>query len=178
MTWTNPRNIQRLSPPKGIDPCFGASSETRGGFTESQLDALKGLFHFEYMGSADYEWGQIPQAIHKISENSGDYEIGVYSEYGRKLIHFFVAKSVRDDLFQWIRNHLLRGDSPSDYSSRMDPKDPTRMAVATDTVKPEPSVETIGWLALGTCPWFATTDHEVLKQFVALMRGSFATVNT
>ncbi len=166
MLWKNPTRIQRLSPPSGSRPCFGG--------TDGQIDALASAFHFEYMGAAEYEWQQIPSALRRISENLSDFVTGDFQEHGRKKIYFLVHKDHRDSLFSWIRNHMVFGDHPS--NREISPMDPTFMDRATDSVYPDPGITTIAWLALGGCPWFATTQKEKIGLFASIISEHFACV--
>lgn len=164
MLWKNPTRIQRLSPPNGRRPCFGGS--------DKQVGALTSAFHFEYMGAAEYEWQQVPSALRRISENLPDFLTGDFQEFGRKRIYFLVHKDCRDGLFSWIRNHLVFGDHPG--NREISPMDPTFMDKATDSVYPDSNVTTIAWLALGGCPWFATTEREKIDLFTNIVSEHFA----
>lgn len=61
--------VQRLEKPLGfIDPFgeFGAGNVHNGGFRHEDLNALRRLFSFDYMGDAEYEWGAVSDAISAI----------------------------------------------------------------------------------------------------------------
>lgn len=63
--------VQRLQKPccisiKGKDVSnvfsFGCGFRN-GGLTDEAMALLKGVFSFDYMGSAEFEWGAVPQAL-------------------------------------------------------------------------------------------------------------------
>jgi len=51
-----------------------------GGLTEEGMVLIRDIFGFDYMGSAEFEWGAVPQALKKIIENAEkliDFEVDV-----------------------------------------------------------------------------------------------------
>jgi len=41
-----------------------------GGLSKEAMDVLRGVFSFDYMGSAEFEWGAVPQALAFLAEQS------------------------------------------------------------------------------------------------------------
>lgn len=44
-----------------------------GGLSKDAMTLLKDIFEFDYMGSAEFEWGSVPNALRHIAENIKDY---------------------------------------------------------------------------------------------------------
>lgn len=65
--------IQRLQKPyKRENPfAFGGGLEN-GGLSKEAMELLKKIFRFDYMGSAEFEFGSVPQALQKIAKESKD----------------------------------------------------------------------------------------------------------
>jgi hypothetical protein len=61
--------IQRLSKPiDGIVAyAFGGGGHVNGGLTGRAMKVLRNVFSFDYMGSAEFEWGAIPAALEFIT---------------------------------------------------------------------------------------------------------------
>jgi hypothetical protein len=69
--------IQRLNKPRvlkmqGVDLgdifSFGGGL-LHGGLSPSAMDMLKNIFSFDYMGSAEFEWGAVPEAFIFLAKN-------------------------------------------------------------------------------------------------------------
>ena len=75
--------IQRLLAPYKGKPgvlsianifAFGGGYKN-GGLSDNAMDLIKDIFQFDYMGSAEFEFGAVPKALSKIAEgvNKGEY---------------------------------------------------------------------------------------------------------
>ena len=63
--------IQRLTKPRGfINPFSFGGGLRNGGLSEKAMDMLKGIMSFDYMGSAEFEWGAVPAAFRFIAEQA------------------------------------------------------------------------------------------------------------
>lgn len=73
--YKQPFLIQRLEPKKDfIDSfSFGGGGLKNGGLSPEAMSLLKGIFSFDYMGSAEFEWGAIPKSLEHIAKNHQDY---------------------------------------------------------------------------------------------------------
>jgi hypothetical protein len=40
-----------------------------GGLTDKAMDLLREVWSFDYMGAAEYEWGEVPKALSKMAKN-------------------------------------------------------------------------------------------------------------
>lgn len=64
--------IQRLCKPIGHpNPfAFGEAGLRNGGLSDEAMAQLKGIFSFDYMGAAEFEWGAVPAALKFIAEQA------------------------------------------------------------------------------------------------------------
>lgn len=66
--------IQRLKKPHGSKDTvleifnFGGGFKN-GGLSDEAMDLIRGIFSFDYMGAAEYEFGAVPEAFQKIGKN-------------------------------------------------------------------------------------------------------------
>ena len=71
--------IQRLNKPYGENP-FGLKDNpfafggglVNGGLSHEAMDILRGIFSFDYMGAAEFEFGAVPKALQTIAANAGN----------------------------------------------------------------------------------------------------------
>jgi len=68
--------IQRLKEPwggalglKGNPFSFGGGLRN-GGLSDEAMDLIGGIFSFDYMGSAEFEFGAVPEALQKIAKSA------------------------------------------------------------------------------------------------------------
>jgi len=82
MKWKEPYLIQRLNKPfkdpenrmaKIAEVFSFGGGYVRGGFTKEGWNLLKSIFTFDYMGSAEFEFGEVPKAFAAILDNRKDY---------------------------------------------------------------------------------------------------------
>jgi hypothetical protein len=65
--------IQRLDPPVERDNLFNFGGGLRnGGFTAEAMDVLRGVFSFDYMGAAEFEFGAVPKALDGLVKSTDD----------------------------------------------------------------------------------------------------------
>lgn len=74
--------VQRLVKPRnyagkfaGLENafCFGGGLKN-GGLSDEAMELLKPIFSFDYMGSAEFEWGAVPEALSQIAKEVKEYE--------------------------------------------------------------------------------------------------------
>ncbi len=72
--YKQPFLIQRLEPPKNFTDLlsFGGGLKD-GGLSPEAMAITKSIFTFDYMGSAEFEWGSIPHALSYIYKYHKDY---------------------------------------------------------------------------------------------------------
>lgn len=60
--------VQRLRKPRGINPFSFGGGLKNGGLSDEAMDLIQGLFTFDYMGAAEFEFGAVPKALGHIAE--------------------------------------------------------------------------------------------------------------
>lgn len=91
--WRQPYLIQRIRKPQGyVNPFDGVSNNFA---PDSALIINQRLFTFDYMGSAEFEWGAVPKALRMLSEisNSGNLYYGEVS-LGVNCIVYFICDKI------------------------------------------------------------------------------------
>jgi hypothetical protein len=73
--------IQRLLKPYPVkegsilkdNPFAFGGGLMNGGLSNDAMDLLRPIFRFDYMGSAEFEFGEVPKTLSKIAENRDKY---------------------------------------------------------------------------------------------------------
>lgn len=69
MTLSNTWLVQRLTAPVEHDNPFNfGGGLVQGGFSPAAMDLLRPIFSFDYMGAAEYEFGDVPKCFGRIAE--------------------------------------------------------------------------------------------------------------
>lgn len=72
--YKQPYLIQRIEPPiTFINPFSFGGGLRNGGLLPEAMSLLKGIFSFDYMGSAEFEYGAIPNSLDHIASHHQDY---------------------------------------------------------------------------------------------------------
>jgi hypothetical protein len=70
--------IQRLDPPienpgiLGANPFSFGGGYKNGGLSDEAMGLIRGIFRFDYMGAAEFEFGAVPEALQKIAKAAND----------------------------------------------------------------------------------------------------------
>ncbi len=68
--------IQRLDQPRDRANLFAFGGGLRnGGLSNEAMSLLQGIFAFDYMGSAEFEWGAVPAALHFLAEQASKHKV-------------------------------------------------------------------------------------------------------
>lgn len=159
--------VQRLHKPsyrtvqgKKVDNPFSFGGGLKnGGLTDKAMDLLRDIFSFDYMGSAEFEFGAVPAALSFITEQwvkknavTGEVE-GVfyvcpkpYEEEVKKRIKFF----------------------KTDQKRGWETKEHVGLFEATKPDASEYAKKNVGWLELDNGYAFFT-DKEMFDQFISLL---------
>lgn len=74
-----PHLIQRLNKPlDSLNPFAFGGGLQNGGLSDKAMDKLKNIFSFDYMGSAEFEWGAVPAALDFIAEQKDSLTSGIH----------------------------------------------------------------------------------------------------
>jgi hypothetical protein len=78
--------IQRLNAPRDHgafkdNPFSFGGGYKNGGLTEEAMSLIRSIWSFDYMGSAEFEWGSVPATLHKIAERAskGEMQAGTFT---------------------------------------------------------------------------------------------------
>ena len=95
---------------------FGAGG--KGGFDDATLIELNGVFDFDYMGAAEYEWEAAPRALSAIRscvrENQASYGSFFFSP--AIPIYFICCREDKKRVLNVIRRLLKGSRSPKTFS--------------------------------------------------------------
>lgn len=107
--------IQRLKRPRENkenirwDSVFSFGGVKQGGFTDEQWDFINQLFSFDYMGSAEFEFGAVPQSLSRIFKSAEKKEIKTKTLKYKKPIYIIYHKQIEKYVESTI-NELISND--------------------------------------------------------------------
>lgn len=66
--------VQRLRKPQGsTNPFAFGGGLKNGGLRDEAMEMLRGIFSFDYMGAAEFEFGELPKALSRIAKDVKHY---------------------------------------------------------------------------------------------------------
>lgn len=183
MNWRPSNLVQRLAAPTGIpwSPFTFGGGLLNGGLRDEAVEILGRVFSFEYMGSAHFEDGSIPRALHGLAldrERLGSFAVlvdpresalpwYVHNEIRRKrtpkgrdkvlakfnypFFFYAIARSEHRDLVEGEIRRIAK-----------DPKATLEPACLTSAIFREKELRTKGWLELDN-GYFFFADHSMFK---------------
>lgn len=177
--------IQRFKETKDREPVFLQSWANNKTLNEVEEESFKGL-NFDYMGSAEFEFGEIPKAFKKIINESDTFEhfdILITNNEKTNFVRVmgFCKIGEQDDVIQ-ILNEFAEGKESlkerTNFKSslfgdkRLNNRAPSKNGKAGRILK-IPRVElvksdTTGWLDIENL-WFATTEEKKYEYFATLL---------
>lgn len=170
--------VQRLRRPwgHGKDNPFAFGGGRRdGGLSAEAMDLLRGVFSFDYMGSAEFEWGVVPEALTRVAQaklcassfkvaradvppNPWSGKRAVLAE-GDAIVYVLCPEQDREEVTERLRAWATQGDPPL--------HEPTHF---TRALRPTEAFDgdTCGWLELDNGFFFFTDEemwHKTCKLF-------------
>lgn len=151
--YKQPFLIQRLEPPKSfILPLSFGGGLKNGGLSPEAMSLLKGVFSFDYMGSAEFEWGAIPKSLGQIAKNHKDYLGYILAcetkEKNSSEVYLLCASSDYNEIATWIISKAY---------NEYDPKLRTKESVGLqDVINKTAYRKTCGWLDIDNHFFFFT----------------------
>ena len=102
--------IQRLNKPLGSpNPFSFGGGYAHGGLNKNAAELLSKIWDFDYMGSAEFEWGAVPAALEKIKAYSiaNRASTGIVAELGDayqppKKVYYVCEKGLEESVQQVI----------------------------------------------------------------------------
>ena len=71
--------VQRLQKPQSfVNPFNFGGGLRNGGLSDEAMNLLKGIFSFDYMGAAEYEFGDVPKAFNRIAKLATDGKLAAF----------------------------------------------------------------------------------------------------
>lgn len=167
--------VQRLNKPHpGPDNPFAfGGGRKNGGLSDEAMGLLRGIFSFDYMGAAEFEFGAVPEALQAIAKSADD--LVAYSfpitlakvrahwddkrpAEGIGVVYVLCRREWTDEVEQRI-SEWATGD-------REDLKERTKLSNALRPFN-EWDGETVGWLELSNGFMFFT-DRDMWAKTAAL----------
>jgi len=178
--------IQRLDKPTGsLNPFSFGGGHVNGGLSDEGAEALKSICSFDYMGSAEFEFGALPKALNSIASSAEKTELEAYAvevsgkpsfEFSDRRLSFEDKRKVADnhqikttvyvvarkELKQHIEQLLVELSSDNFRG-----KERTAFCESVFGISPETYGDCVGWLELDN-GFFFTKDFEMFQNFARL----------
>lgn len=96
--------VQRLEKPRGnVNPFSFGGGLVNGGISKEGMDLLKDIMSFDYMGSAEFEWGAVPTALQALA--NPELKAATNSiTLKEQEVYIIAPKATIDDITTWIIN--------------------------------------------------------------------------
>lgn len=171
--------VQRLKKPYaggifgGKDNPFSFGGGLRnGGLSDEAMDLLRGIFSFDYMGAAEFEFGAVPKALQAIAKDIKKYKAFSFTFPRKDVVKGWRDKSTTDpegDVTIYVICHKDHVDGVTvritDWAC--EPKAPSlkESTMLSQTLRPDsdwnPGIA--GWLELNN-GFFFFIDEEMWKK--------------
>lgn len=189
--WSEPWLIQRLKRPFGDNRDLGArifafgGGLRNGGLTKEALELLQEIFNFDYMGSAEFEYGSVPKALRSMVASALDLSTSSFEiDQGdiivdkwemkyfkkpvkglKKTVYLLAKKTHQEPAEKYIRKLCdvappRLKEHPMFRNTLLEPSDPNE----------DWRRETQGWLDLNNCLFFFT-NKDMFEKTCALFMG-------
>jgi hypothetical protein len=156
--------IQRLGKPYGrpdedltklINAFSFGGGLVNGGLSDEAMQLLGGIFSFDYMGSAEFEWGAVPKALEYIAKQRKKFISGE-ATINKEPVYYLCYKDIKD----YVEN--LLADLSKD---KLQLKELSLFNVAVGKCKyiKKEDCKTFGWLELDN-GFFFFTDQEMYEK--------------
>ncbi len=157
--YKKPYLIQRLEPPiTFINPFSFGGGFKNGGLSPEAMSILKGILSFDYMGSAEFEYGALPKSLEQIAKHSKDYLGFILTcetkERNTGEVYLLCNSSNYKEVATWIISKAF---------NEYDPKLHTKEHVGLqDAINKTPRRKACGWLDIDN-HFFFFTDKEMYE---------------
>lgn len=154
--------IQRLCPPRrgsGDNPFTFGGGLLRGGLSKEAMDLLEPIWSFDYMGSAEFEFGSVPKALEFIVNSFVNNKgcTGEIKVKGKPI--FYICNSEIED---YVRDIIPKMYSPHKYNLRFKENPRFSEVINGETDR------YIGWLELDNGFLFFA-DQSAFEKFKSLL---------
>lgn len=170
--------VQRLERPRRHNPFSFGGGLRNGGLSDDAMKMLDGIFTFDYMGAAEFEWGKVPAALQHIAQKAAQGDIDVQSidvPLTEVPLPWSTSKTKQDIKEDDVATIYVV--APTTYfpeiveriqdlaSEKARLKEGTRL---TSALHDPTETEIAGWLEIDN-GFFFTTDRTMFDKFTALM---------
>ena len=112
--------IQRLQKPfpsdvntdreKLVNPFAFGGGLKDGGLSDGAMKLIKSIWRFDYMGSAEFEWGAVPESLSNIFQYCKKKDVTTGIIHLKKDIYYLCYKEVRQQVIDVIKDLYEKGD--------------------------------------------------------------------
>lgn len=102
--------IQRLNAPTSwINPLAFGGGLKNGGFSDEVMVVFNSIFSFDYMGSAEFEFGDVPKAFKKMYVERNEYTSFIIERVAgkEKSVYVICNKEDKEEVTERICNFAL-----------------------------------------------------------------------
>ena len=169
--------IQRLQKPanngnspigKMIDSLSFGGGLINGGLSQEAMGLLRSILRFDYMGSAEFEFGAVPQSLYNIFEYSKKGLLkkseAVFGEIKfKKPVYYLCRKEDEEEVKRRITHLATKGDFKPDNTISL-----KEYSHLKDSIEKEEDIHmAFGWLELDNDFMFFT-DKEMFHKILIL----------
>lgn len=167
--------IQRLQAPQRSDNPFAFGGGMKnGGLSDQAMDIIRGIFSFDYMGSAEFEFGALPKTLQKIASSIDEYSMATiqvafkYKEWktnttltGKVPVYVICRMADLAEVTRRIEAYAKGKTPKSEEGYDMGTKE--RVSLDGSLAEAEYDKRTIGWLELDNGYFFFKDIHAFRK---------------
>lgn len=169
--------IQRLKKPYGrVNPFSFGGGLRNGGLSDEAMNLLTGIFSFDYMGAAEFEFGAVPKALQKMAKNADQYLVTTLSFPLKEVAKSWRDKSTKPPVGDATIYVICRKEDVQEVHDRIKQfaaenynknlKESTRLQEALRPLE-DWDTEVRGWLELDN-GFFFFTDKEMCEKTAEL----------
>jgi hypothetical protein len=152
--------VQRLKAPAVRSNPFSFGGGLKdGGLSGNAMDLIRPIFSFDYMGSAEFEFGAIPETLNFLRETAVTENLEVFTiaiNVGRGVVYVIAPSKWRNEVTERVRA----------FASAKPPRTKEHVglrAALTDPAEPRH----LGWLEISN-GYFFFIDRDMFVQTAAL----------
>lgn len=132
-----------------------------GGLSDDGMKLIDDIFRFDYMGSAEFEWGAVPKALQKIAKSIKSYttiSFDAETKSGNKKMVHAICDSESCDI---VKERILKWAYDEMGANRGFTKE--RVCISENIDESKYSREVCGWLELDNGFFFFTDADMFFK---------------
>ena len=153
----------------GQNPFAFRGGMKNGGLSKEAMNIFNEIFRFDYMGAAEYEWGEVPKAFQMIVEQIKDlvpFQIEVKAKVrngktGKGTVYVLCNKEYKDEVTRRIKYYAEKGKTAFGQYEADEPVTRDNVLLA-ETLVGEEWADCCGWLELSNGYMFFT-DKEMFE---------------